>query len=288
MPYSMTAFARVEFDADWGRGAWELRSVNHRYAEVAVRMPEDFRVLEAAVRERITGAVKRGKIDCTLRFEAKQSGLRELTLNEDAAGAVIAAARRIAALAGDSGPLNPIEVLRWPGVTEVAEVDLDAATRTLLEVLDEAIDEFLDGRRREGEKMAAVINQRLEAVRDQTAMLRTRVPEIIDAVRERHYQRIRELADGLDEARVEQECALLLQRLDVAEELDRLEAHVEEVGRVLGQDEAIGRRLDFLMQELNREANTLGSKSAHIDTAGAAVELKVLIEQMREQVQNIE
>ena len=178
--------------------------------------------------------------------------------------------------------------LRWPGVTSAAEPDLDEARHAVLEHLDNALDAFLDGRRREGEKLADLIVLRLDGIRAQIDYLSARVPAIIAALRERHEARIRELADGLDEARVEQECALLVQRLDVAEEIDRLGAHVEEVARVLEQDEPIGRRLDFLLQELNREANTLGSKSAHIDTAGAAIELKVLIEQIREQVQNIE
>ncbi len=288
MPYSMTAFARIEFDGEWGRGAWELRSDNHRYAEISFRAPEDFRALEATVRERIGSAARRGKIDCNLRFEARRDGFKQLTINEAAAQAVIEAARRIQALAGSAADLDPFDVLRWPGVTDVEEVDLDAVSRSLLEALDNALDEFLDVRRREGEKMAALIAQRLDGITVQLAMLSERVPAIMDSIRERHAQRIRELGEGLDEGRVEQECALLVQRLDVAEELDRLEAHVEEVARVLAQDEPVGRRLDFLMQELNREANTLGSKSAHIDTAGAAIELKVLIEQMREQVQNIE
>lgn len=288
MPYSMTAFARIEFNGDWGRGAWELRSVNHRYAEIIVRTPEDFRALETTVRERINAAAKRGKIDCNLRFETARGDFAELRLNEQAARAVIDASRRIAELAGIEASVSPLEVLRWPGVTDIAEVNLDLVAKSILEALDLALAEFLDVRGREGAKMAALITQRLDGIRAQLAVLERRVPEIIDSVRERHTQRIRELAEGLDQARVEQECALLAQRLDVAEELGRLQAHVEEVTRVLGQDEPIGRRLDFLMQELNREANTLGSKSAHIDTTGAAIELKVLIEQMREQVQNIE
>jgi uncharacterized protein (TIGR00255 family) len=158
----------------------------------------------------------------------------------------------------------------------------------VLNTLDDALDQFLDGRKREGDKLKAMMLSRLAGVRDQIVVLETRVPEIIESIRDRYQQRMRDLAEGVDEARVEQESALLLQRLDVAEELDRLGAHVEEVARVLDLDEPVGRRLDFLMQELNREANTLGSKSAHIDTAGAAVNLKVLIEQMREQVQNLE
>lgn len=287
MPYSMTAFARLEFDEPWGRGAWELRSVNHRFAELGTRLPEDFRALEAAVRERVNARVRRGKIDCTLRVEMT-TATRDLHVNEAAARALVQAAEHVADLCANPAPLNPLEVLRWPGVTEVDSIDLDQVRAAVLDHLDDTLDAFLDARSREGEKLAELVRQRLDGIREQVAMLATRVPEIIEVVRERHENRIRELAEGLDEARVEQECALLIQRLDVAEELDRLATHVEEVARVLGQDEPIGRRLDFLLQELNREANTLGSKSAHVDTAGAAVELKVLIEQIREQIQNIE
>ena len=288
MPLSMTSFARVEFDADSGRGVWELRSVNHRFAEIFVRLPEDFRMLEGAVRERIGAVVKRGKIDCTLRFDSARTAFKQLNVNERAAAEVVRAARQIGGLLGHDSQINPLDILRWPGVTEVEEIDLDAVGKRVLDVLDDALDQFLDGRRREGDKLKALMLVRLDSVRAQIEMLELRVPEIIDATRERYQLRMRDFVDGLDPARVEQECALLIQRLDVAEELDRLGAHVEEVARVLDQDEPVGRRLDFLMQELNREANTLGSKSAHIDTAGAAVNLKVLIEQLREQVQNLE
>ena len=288
MPFSMTSFARSQFDGEWGRGVWELRSVNHRYSEVFVRLPEEFRALEATVRERVGRSVKRGKVDCTLRFETAQGELSEIRVNEQAAGELVKATRKIAAMIGDDVPINPLDVLRWPGVTEVEELDLDAVSKAVLDVLDEALKEFLDTRRREGDKLKVIIANRLDGIRQQIEILDARVPAIIDSIRERYEQKIRDLANGLDESRVEQECALLVQRLDVAEELDRLRAHVEEVARVLDADEPIGRRLDFLMQELNREANTLGSKSAHIDTAGASVELKVLIEQIREQVQNLE
>jgi len=288
MPFSMTSFARVEFDAECGRGAWELRAVNHRYAEIFVRLPDDFRAYESAVRERIAAVVKRGKLDCSLRFDASRAIFNVLHINERAASEVVRAARHIAGLLGGDTRIDPLEVLRWPGVTEVAAIDLDATAQTMLDALDDTLDQFLDGRRREGEKLKAVMLQRLDGVRVQLDVLAQRVPDIIAAVRERFATRVRDCAEGLDESRVEQECALLIQRLDVAEELDRLATHVDEVARVLDQDEPVGRRLDFLMQELNREANTLGSKSAHVDTTGAAINLKVLIEQMREQVQNLE
>ena len=253
-----------------------------------MRLPDDFRSLEGAVRERIGASVKRGKLDCTLRFDTARTQFKALKVNDRAATEVVRAAQRIAEMLGEDVSINPLDILRWPGVSEVEEVDLDATAKLVLNFLDNALDQFLDGRRREGDKLKVMMLSRLAGVRDQVVMLETRVPEIIESIRDRYQTRIRDLAEGLDESRVEQECAMLLQKLDVAEELDRLGAHVEEVARVLDLDEPVGRRLDFLMQELNREANTLGSKSAHIDTAGAAVNLKVLIEQMREQVQNLE
>ena len=222
MPLSMTSFARVEFEADYGRGAWELRSVNHRFAEIFVRLPEDFRSLEGAVRERIGAAVKRGKLDCTLRFDTARTQYKALRINERAAGEVVRAAQHIAELLGEDVAINPLDVLRWPGVTEVEEVDLDTTTKLMLNSLDDALDQFLDGRRREGDKLKIMMLTRLAGVREQIILLETRVPEIIEAIRERYQQRIQGLAAGLDEFRVEQECALLLQRLDVAEELDRL------------------------------------------------------------------
>lgn len=284
----MTAFARIETDTDCGRAAWEIRSVNHRYAEVSVRLPDDFRALEPAIRERVARRVKRGKIDCTLRIERQRDEFSDITLNRTAAQAVLKAVDQIQSLGERSLEVNALDVLRWPGVTASEEIDLDAAGKQLLAGLDAALAEFLNMRQREGEKLASMISERLTGILEQHQLMVTRVPEIIASIKQRHVQKISDLADGIDEARVEQESALLIQKLDVAEELDRLKAHVEEVGHTLRQDEPIGRRLDFLMQELNREANTLGSKSSHIDTTGSSIELKVLIEQMREQVQNLE
>jgi uncharacterized protein (TIGR00255 family) len=288
MARSMTAFARVETTAAWGRASWELRSVNHRYLEVGLRLPEDLRVLEGEVRARIAQHCNRGKVDAVLRFEAAGPATGQLRVNLELARQVVTAAQAVAALAADSAPLDPLDVLRWPRVLETPEVDLDALSTALLALLDEALAQLVESRAREGAKLAEVVAGRCAALAELATGLRARVPEIVAAIRARHVARIAELVGGADPARVEQECALLLQRLDVAEELDRLEAHLGELTRVMRQAQPIGRRLDFLLQELNREANTLGSKSAHIDTSGAAVELKVLIEQIREQIQNIE
>jgi uncharacterized protein (TIGR00255 family) len=288
MTHSMTAFARVESVGDWGRLAWEIRSVNHRYLETGLRLPEELRGLEGEVRSRIGQRLARGKVDCALRFEKGMEGETALRVNETLAAKLIDAASRLAQQIPAAAPLNPLDILRWPGVLEQQEVDQDALSRAALAALDEALRELTASRAREGAKMREIVLLRCAAMRELTTTLRAQVPTIIEGIRARHVQRLQDLAGSVDAARVEHESALLLQRLDVAEELDRLETHLEEVGRVLDQKEPVGRRLDFLMQELNREANTLGSKSAHVDTSGASIELKVLIEQIREQIQNIE
>ncbi len=288
MARSMTAFARLETTGTWGRAMWEIRSVNHRYLEVGLRLPEDFRVLEGEVRARIAQKLNRGKVDAVLRFEAADGESGQLRVNTEIARQVIGAAQAVAQLMEQPAPLSPLEVLRWPRVLETPEVDFDELSQVLLAQLDRTLDQLIDAREREGEKLTELVLARCASMLALTRTLRTRVPEIIASIRARHVARIEEIAGTLDPARIEQECVLLLQKLDVAEELDRLETHLGEVTRVMKQTQPIGRRLDFLMQELNREANTLGSKSAHVDTAGASVELKVLIEQIREQIQNIE
>jgi len=284
----MTAFARLETTDTWGRAMWELRSVNHRYLEVGLRLPEDFRVLEGEVRSRIGQRCNRGKVDAVLRLESSGGDSGKLRVNSDLARQVISAAQAVGGLMAQSAPLNPLDILRWPRVLETPEVDFDELSQALLGQLDQALGQLVENREREGAKLKELVLARCMEMSELTARLRVRVPEIIASIRARHAARIEELAGTLDPARIEQECALLIQRLDVAEELDRLETHLGEVTRVMQQTQPIGRRLDFLMQELNREANTLGSKSAHVDTSGASVELKVLIEQIREQIQNIE
>lgn len=288
MARSMTAFARLETTGTWGRAMWEIRSVNHRYLEVGLRLPEDLRVLEGEVRARIAQKLNRGKVDAALRFEAAGGEAGQLRVNTELARQVIHATQAVSHLLDQPAPVSPLEILRWPRVLETPEVDFDELSQAMLTQLDQTLDQLVDARAREGAKLAELVLERCATMRELTKSLRTRVPEIIAAIRTRHAARIEELAGTLDPARVEQECALLIQKLDVAEELDRLETHLAEVARVMKQTQPIGRRLDFLMQELNREANTLGSKSAHVDTAGASVELKVLIEQIREQIQNIE
>lgn len=287
MIFSMTAFARCAYEGDAGRYTWELRSVNHRYAEVYIRMPEDFRALEADLRATLLERLKRGKIDCNLRVEANTSA-SEMVVNETYARSVIDAAQKISAMTGSDGALSSLEVLQWPGVLEVKNTDVEVMSKDIFQAFDEALEQLIDTRSREGAKLGDLISQRCDGVAAQIIELRTRVPEIIALTRDRYVQRLQDYVQDLDHGRVEQECALLMQKLDIAEELDRLDAHLQEVRRVLAKGSPAGRRLDFLMQELNREANTVGSKSSHIDSSTASVELKVLIEQMREQIQNIE
>lgn len=288
MVFSMTAFARCTHEGEAGRYTWEIRSVNHRYAEVFIRMPEEFRAIESDLRAALLERLKRGKIDCNLRVESNPDTAGNVTVNLAAAQSVIDAAEQIRAMTSVQGPLDAMEVLKWPGVLESERLDTAQASREVRQAFEEALKQLIATRRREGEKLGELIAWRCDGVAEQIATLRTRVPDIIELIRERYTQRLQDYVQDLDKGRVEQECALLMQKLDVAEELDRLEAHLQEVRRVLGQGSPAGRRLDFLMQEMNREANTIGSKSSHIDSSTASVELKVLIEQMREQIQNIE
>jgi len=288
MIHSMTAFARCERQGEWGTAAWELRSVNHRYLEAGVRMPESVRDLEGVVRERLRTALKRGKVEAGLRLQTGEAAAAGVSLDVELARQVVHASREVDSLLYNPAPVSSMDVLRWPGVIRTEQADPETLKAALLDLLDEAIAELLEARAREGAQLRGFIEERLAAVGAEVERVRTRVPEVLAAQRERLLARLEEVRAELDPARLEQEMVLLAQKIDVTEEMDRLGAHVKEVGRVLKQGGAVGRRLDFLMQELNREANTLGSKSQDAETTRSSVELKVLIEQMREQVQNIE
>ena len=285
---SMTGFARREDSNEEGLLVWELRSVNHRFSEVSLRLPEDLRGLEPKVREHAARRIKRGKLDVTLRFKAEAQDAQPLEIDRELVARLAHVSREIDGMLYNAAPVNSLDVLRWPGVLLAPSLDFSRLGEAALTLLDAALDELVANREREGEKLKAVIEQRCAAMEAQVTRVRERLPEVLQATRERLQARLTELAGELDQDRVEQEIALLANKADVDEELDRLEAHIAEVRRVLAQDEPVGRRLDFLMQELNREANTLGSKSVDAALTKASVELKVLIEQMREQVQNIE
>ncbi|MGA6099796.1 YicC/YloC family endoribonuclease [Stutzerimonas marianensis] len=287
MIHSMTAFARAEMAGDHGTLSWEIRSVNHRYLEPHLRLPEAFRDLEGAVRDALRKGLSRGKVECTLRFAEDAAG-RSMQVDEARARTLIAAAEDVAALLKQPAPINPLDVLAWPGVIVGDAADPQALGNAALKLFDKALAELKAGRQREGEELARLINERLDAITQETATLRAQVPQMLAAQRQKVLDRCAEMRVELDPQRLEQELVLLAQKSDVAEELDRLATHVGEVRRVLQSGGAAGRRLDFLMQELNREANTLGSKAIDTRSTQAAVNLKVLIEQMREQVQNIE
>lgn len=287
MIHSMTAYARKEFKGDWGTAVWEIRSVNQRYLETYIRLPEQFRGLEAVLRERFRKQLQRGKVECNLRFEANSANSGELQLNEALAAKLIESANWVAKKAGKA-KLNPVDILRWPGVMEAAEKDMGELSTDLLSFFDETLIEFLDSRASEGEKLQVMLEQRLTGISEQADFVEGKMPEIIEWQRARIQKKFSDAKIELDETRVEQELILMAQKLDVAEEIDRLNAHVTETRSILTKGGACGRRLDFMMQEFNRESNTLGSKSISTDITKSAVELKVLIEQMREQLQNIE
>lgn len=287
MPQSMTAFARVTHQDEWGTLTWEIRSVNHRYLEAALRMPETLRDLEMPLRELARQRLHRGKVDCTLHLTLNRE-LEGLVVNTVRARQYIDAALRIAELVPGAAPISPMDILDHPGVLEQRQLDSDALKQQCRALFATAIDQLAEIRALEGAKLADFIRQRLDAIAAETARIRALMPAIVNAQRAKLQERLAELQINLDPQRLEQEIVLLAQKADVAEELDRLDAHLSEIHRVLSNREPIGRRLDFLMQELNREANTLSSKSIALETTQGAVELKVLIEQMREQIQNIE
>lgn len=287
MVHSMTAFARVERVVAHGTLSWELRSVNHRYLEPHLRLPDAFRDLEGAVREALRQGLSRGKVECTLRY-SEAGADKSLQVDQVRAQQLISAARTVAGLMDNPAPVDPMDVLAWPGVLVADSADPQALNAQALEAFGRALEELRNGRAREGAELAKLLNERLDSILEEVSQLRALVPQMLGHQRQRILDRFNELKIELDPQRLEQELVLLAQKSDVAEELDRLKTHVTEVRRVLSSDGASGRRLDFLMQELNREANTLGSKAFDPRSTQTAVNLKVLIEQMREQVQNIE
>ncbi|MCL4155354.1 UNVERIFIED_CONTAM: hypothetical protein GTU68_057222 [Idotea baltica] len=287
MIYSMTAYARREVKGDWGTAVWEIRSVNQRYLETYFRMPEQFRGLEPVLRERFRKRLARGKVECHLRFESNNAASSELRINEDLARQVIKAAQWVKTESGEGG-INPFQVLQWQGVMEAPEQDFNSINKELLAEFELTVNDFVEARANEGENMKALIVQRLDAITEEAAKVRARMPEILEWQRNRLLTKFEDAKIELDSSRVEQELILLAQKSDVAEELDRLDSHVKETTNVMKKGGACGRKLDFMMQEFNREANTLASKSISTDVTASGVELKVLIEQMREQIQNIE
>jgi uncharacterized protein (TIGR00255 family) len=283
----MTAFSRFEVKGDWGNAVWEIRSVNQRFLETYFRLPEQFRSIEPALRERFRKQLNRGKVECSLRFNANPSAKNNLSLNKGLAEQLLQHASWINEQTLNS-QLNPLEIMRWPGVMEAEEADMTIIQKEILVGFEQALKDFIDARASEGENLKVLIEQRLEGIVEQSEKVKAFMPEIIAWQRKRITDKFTDAKIELDSSRVEQELVLLAQKMDVDEEIDRLFSHVKETKSILKKGGAQGRRLDFMMQEFNREANTLGSKSINVDITNSAVELKVLIEQMREQIANIE
>jgi len=287
MPSSMTAFARQTMESDWGTAAWEIRSVNHRYLETNFRIPDTVRDMEMELRDLARKHLQRGKVDCSLQLNIAQ-GNGTITINDELVTQCIEACELVATQMSGPAQISPLDILRWPGALKEAEVDRDTLKDALTNLFEDTLKQLAEGREREGEKLQVLIEQRLEAISEEVSKVRLQLPQLLAAQKQKITDRLQEVSESLDSDRLEQELVFLAQKADVDEELDRLDTHLTEIHRVLKRKEPIGRRLDFLMQELNREANTLASKSIASDTTQSSVELKVLIEQMREQIQNIE
>ena len=279
MTYSMTAYAQSAIETQLGELSCELRGVNHRFLDIAPRMPEELRVHEGEIRELISNKLARGRLDCFIRLKESEAG--ELEPNTDLADNLHRLVAEMREHVPDMQPIRAIDVLRWPGVLQPKKIDPAVIKQQLLGVVDSALRELLEARAQEGSKMAELIEQRLENMRAIVLEVTAFLPEIVASYRNRLDEKLADIKDQLDPSRLEQELVIFLQKTDVAEELDRLTVHIDEVSSVLAKDAPAGRRLDFLMQELNREANTLGSKSQDPRLTKASVDLKVLIEQMR-------
>ncbi len=292
---SMTGFARLEQSGSYGQLTCEVRSVNHRYLEPGFRLPEELRALESELRQTLARELRRGKVDCTIHLRGSHEAERELLVDDEAVDRLLARSRDIAERAAAKGlgashlsSIDPIDVLRWPGVLREQATETESLHAACRQLFLATVRQLAEARHREGERLQELIEQRCVALAELVPSVRTRLPEWRQGWRDKLRERRAELAVQVDAERFEQEVALILQRADVDEELDRLDGHLVEIRRVMTATEAAGRRLDFLMQELNREANTLSSKSQELDTTRIAVDMKVLIEQMREQIQNIE
>ncbi|HEY5810010.1 MAG TPA: YicC/YloC family endoribonuclease [Povalibacter sp.] len=285
---SMTGFARRERQDPWGTLVCELRTVNHRYLEISLRLPDELKALDNDVRQAITAALRRGKVDANLYLKSSATDQHAIEINTVLLDQLSARMAEVRSRIDGTAAVSPLDLLRWPGVIRDAGVDAKPIQAAALELLKQALGELNDTRYREGQRTRELLVSRCTAMRTQVQNVRTRLPEISQRLRERIVERISQLGVTPDPERLEQELVLYAHKMDVDEEMERLGGHLEEVIAVLDSAEPAGRRLDFLMQELNREANTLSSKSQDVETTRAAVDMKVLIEQMREQVQNIE
>jgi uncharacterized protein (TIGR00255 family) len=286
---SMTGFARCERQGSWGTLACELRAVNHRYLELSLRLPDDLRGIEGEARQLLGTELRRGKVDAAVYLRGGSTTPARLELNPQVVEELLLRSREVGTLLGaQAGTVSPLEVLRWPGAVREADRDLEPLKAETLDLLQATAAELNEARAREGARIQEMLAQRCEALRGLVAVVRARLPEVSARIRAKVAEKVAQLGATVDPERLEQEIALLAYKMDVEEELDRLGSHLAETLRILAANEPAGRRLDFLMQEFNREANTLSSKSQDTETTRAAVEMKVQIEQMREQVQNVE
>lgn len=287
MTQSMTAFARSEAEFSWGTLVWEIRSVNQRFLEPHFKLPDFMRQHEIAIRDKLRKRLARGKVECSLRFY-ESVGQQSVQVDQVRLQQITEALQQIQLTGSSEGAIDPLALLQFPGVMNSTSADPNEVGQAALSLFDEALAQLIEGRQREGIELAGLIEDRLQSIAAIVGEIRSKMPKIIENQKANLVDRVSQLGVDLDAERLEQEVVLLAQRADVAEELDRLDTHITEVRRILKEKGPIGRKLDFLMQELNREANTLGSKSVVVATTQSAVELKVLIEQMREQIQNIE
>ena len=288
MLHSMTGFARESAESTLGTLTWEIRAVNHRYLDIQFRIPDELRPSEQALRQQLSDRLRRGKIECALHFRRAFDDSNEMQLDGELVSLLSARIVELSEKLRNPGSVNPVDLLRWPGVVRQPEIDTEPLFAETSALLDTTLDAIATMRASEGERIALMLESRLADIDKISSSVRARMPKVLQAAREKQRDRIAKLDVEADPDRLEVELALIAQKIDVDEELDRLDSHVEEIRATLEKQEPVGRRLDFLMQELNREANTLASKSADAETTKAAVELKVLIEQMREQVQNVE
>ena len=288
MVYSMTAFSRQQLEHEWGSLTWEIRSVNHRYLEPSIRLPENFRSLENPIRKQLRDKLYRGKIECLLRFRTVEANQIDWHLNLDLISQLTKANLEINSNIGGDYKLSSLDILKWPGVISDQPIDEEIFNKEAMGLFEKALDDLMVVREREGASLRDAILKRIASIQRIIDSIQAKMPSIILKQKENLLDKLEDIKAEFEPTRLEQEITLLAQKADVDEELDRLNSHLQEAKRVLDSGGQIGRRLDFLMQELNREANTLSSKSIVVETTQSAVELKVLIEQMREQIQNIE
>ena len=288
MTNSMTAFSSCSDEQSWGALVCEIRSVNHRYLDASFKLHEELRGLENTLRTKLTENIKRGKVECCLRYKPDKDQCVEVNINEANAKAVLKACQVISKILHQPSEMNVMEILRWPGVVNDQELDIKPVVEAASQLFEKALHALCETRKSEGGRLQTMIEERISAMKKIVNHERKRRPEVVKQHREKLLNRVEALGIEHDKNRFEQELAYLAQKMDIDEELDRIESHFVEIEKIFSSDEPVGRRLDFIMQEFNREANTLASKSTNIETTQASVDLKVLIEQMREQVQNIE